>query len=84
MIEATLTQCQSIWQYQVGDVVVAKDTLMSPENPSASVFTKGTRYEVLDVLPLLPALVVVDDEGERNKLLPDFLADHFFHKGLVK
>ena len=36
-------------------------------------FTELKEYEVLEVLPLHPCVVILDDEGQRNKIDGDFI-----------
>lgn len=84
MFDATDVQCQTILRHQVGDSIEAKRTLRrsaeAGETGAVAVFSEGRSYQVLEVLPMIPALVVIDDEGERNKIVPDFLADNFTSK----
>ena len=59
-----------------GDELEALDTLRMGHD-GAVAFTKGRRYRVTKVIPLLEpaAAVVVDDTGRENKVEPDFLAN---------
>ena len=62
-------QEKRIWNTSVGDILISKKTMLGENYPFGDVqlFTQGKEYEVLDVLPLSPCVVVLDDEGDRKR-----------------
>lgn len=68
-------QQESIWALQPGSEIEAVRTL-SGDNypfPPVQLFTEGKRYKVERIHPMMVAAVVLDDTGNPNYILPDFL-----------
>lgn len=68
-------RAQPIWDCPTGSVIEALRSFEDPEQPGVSLFTSGRRYKVLEMRPLRPAVVVLDDTGNKNVIDDEFIVN---------
>lgn len=68
-------RAQQIWDCPTGSVIEARTTMEDPGEPGTVVFTAGRRYLVIEMRPLRPAVVVVDDTGLQNVIDDTFIVN---------
>ncbi len=70
-------QEKRIWNTNKGDILVARKTMRGDNYPfgEVQIFTESKAYPVLEVLPIYPCVIILDDQGHRNKIDGDFITN---------